>query len=1044
MFNQEQATKLLENATKLGSTNSTIRSSALSVLSSLSGSSDPFQNAAIYLSSSSAGGPVYLGEGRHQVTTGLGNDQVYVGSANDFVNAGDGDNTLFLGEGFSVSIVGAGNNTIYGGSASDIVNAGDGNNILYLGEGVNVAVSGLGNNMIYAGAADDVIKAGDGNNTIYAAEGHNFVWTGKGNDLIYAGAGDDVIFSGAGNDTIYAGEGNNFISAGIGEDTVCAGSGRDRFELTKGLGAVTIIGFGIDDTLRFTDGITPTNLSFTIQNGDMLVSSGGDLLATLKWVQLNDIVIDNTPPLINIKMLESKLDEAKFFIDIAKLLWENRDGEFDPRKLAEALQKDGATAIQIAQALHYGLEFNLETIADALDDGATFGYTDIAEGLWNSGYNIDARKLADLLWDEGATEISIAQALKYDGISVEGIADALAYGVTKSDGTRLNYSGVAKGLWNSGYSFGFKKLADLLWDAGASRVEIGQALHYGIDRDLAGIASDLKYGVTTIDGSNLNYTDVAVGLWNSGYSFGSKKLADLLWDTGASRVEIGQALHYGIGLDLPEIAIDLKYGVTKADGSNLNYISVAVGLWNSGYSLDSRQLSDLLWDAGASQAEIGQALHYGINRDLAGIAYDLKYGVTTIDGSNLNYTDVAVGLWNSGHSIDAPNLAALLWDIGANPRAIGQAMKGIGFNLETIAEAVRNSPGIGFSYSDVAEALWYSGYSLDGANLASLLWNEGANQGAIGLALRSIGFLNEDIGYAVKTASGIGFNYRDVARAIVDSKEGVSQVTIADIVASLRGDYDDIFGALKEVGASDFDANKWALRASFQTILNRVFDYAEKASNKTEGIAEDIASDIKEAAPIILDVLSRIPVVGTAVAILDGVVSAINGNERDTFKNAIISALRFYGAANIITSKMVGFAVDVFWEIKDERYKEATAVALKDLGLEKKVADVFVAVAWAMKKGDWKTAVEAALNAVGFKNAKEFATLAWDVIDKNYQDLIKVGLNLVGISALGIDQSKVDSITKITAAIRNRDFNQVADQFISMSGSNAPKVRQSD
>ena len=315
MFNPEQAAKLLENATKLGSANSTIYSSALSILSSLSGSSDPFQNAAIYSSSSSAGGPVYLGEGRHRVTTGLGNDQVYVGAANDFVNAGDGNNTLFLGEGFSVSIVGFGNNTIYGGSASDIVNAGDGDNTLYLGEGVNVAVSGLGNDLIYMGAADDVIKAGDGNNTIYAAEGHNFVWTGKENDLIYAGAGDDVIFSGAGNDTIYANEGNNFISAGTGEDTVYAGSGRDRFELTKGIGSVTIIGFGKNDSLRLTNGITAGTVSFTRQNDDTIVKSGDDILAVLKWVNVSSADIDNSPAPMQIETLpKRKIDPSNNLI----------------------------------------------------------------------------------------------------------------------------------------------------------------------------------------------------------------------------------------------------------------------------------------------------------------------------------------------------------------------------------------------------------------------------------------------------------------------------------------------------------------------------------------------------------------------------------------------------------------------------------------------------------------------------------------------------------------------------------------------------------
>ena len=129
MFNTNQTTNLLDSAAKLGSTDAAMRANALSRLISLSGSSDPFQNAATY-SSSSSSGPLYLGEGNHLVTTGSGDDQVHIGAANDFVNAGNGNNTLYLGEGFNVAVVGAGNNTIYGGAASDLVSVGDGNNTL--------------------------------------------------------------------------------------------------------------------------------------------------------------------------------------------------------------------------------------------------------------------------------------------------------------------------------------------------------------------------------------------------------------------------------------------------------------------------------------------------------------------------------------------------------------------------------------------------------------------------------------------------------------------------------------------------------------------------------------------------------------------------------------------------------------------------------------------------------------------------------------------------------------------------------------------------
>ncbi|MBD1847198.1 S8 family serine peptidase [Cyanobacteria bacterium FACHB-63] len=254
MFTPEQTANLLNRATQLSSPDPILRANALADLTSLSGVADPFQNAPIY-SSSCTSGPVYLGEGNHRVTTGAGNDQVYVGAGNDFVDAGNGNNTLYMGEGFNIAIAGLGNTTVYGGAATDIVNVGDGNHTLYLGEGINVAVIGSGIN------------------------------------LVYAGAGDDLIRSGAGNDTIYAGEGNNFIASGTGADTVYVGSGQNQFELNIGCGSVTIIGFKPGNTLSLGEELDAGQLSFTIENGDMLLKAGDDLLATVKWTQLTSLPI---------------------------------------------------------------------------------------------------------------------------------------------------------------------------------------------------------------------------------------------------------------------------------------------------------------------------------------------------------------------------------------------------------------------------------------------------------------------------------------------------------------------------------------------------------------------------------------------------------------------------------------------------------------------------------------------------------------------------------------------------------------------------------
>ncbi len=346
MLNPTDVPNVLNNAANLGSNSLLARSNALSELAFLSGSNDPFQNGSVF-SSSSSGGPLYLGEGIHIVTTGAEDDQIYVGSGNDQVYAGEGNNSLFLGKGFNVAVTGLGNDTIYGGTASEIVNAGKGNNTLNLGEGVNIAITGLGDDLIYAGAAADVIKAGDGNNKVYAAKGDNFVFTGTGNDLIYAGSGNDVIFSGVGNDTIYADKGNNFISSGTGNDTVYAGSGSDRFELVTGEGSVNIIGFSRNDKIHLGEGLTSNALSFIIQKGDTLIKAGDDLLATLKRAQFSNVAINNAPAPINIKVIGNVLDNGISFdyTDITRTLWSS--GKFfNSQDLASVLQKDGATAIQ--------------------------------------------------------------------------------------------------------------------------------------------------------------------------------------------------------------------------------------------------------------------------------------------------------------------------------------------------------------------------------------------------------------------------------------------------------------------------------------------------------------------------------------------------------------------------------------------------------------------------------------------------------------------------------------------------------------------------
>ncbi|MBD0266642.1 MAG: alkaline phosphatase, partial [Tolypothrix sp. Co-bin9] len=98
------------------------------------------------------------------------------------------------------------------------------------------------------------------------------------------------ISTGAGDDLIYAGSGNNIISAGTGNDRVYVGSGSDRFILDAGEGAVTIFGFSSNDQITRGSGLlASSDFTVSISGNDTVVSQGADLLATLKYVQLNTV-----------------------------------------------------------------------------------------------------------------------------------------------------------------------------------------------------------------------------------------------------------------------------------------------------------------------------------------------------------------------------------------------------------------------------------------------------------------------------------------------------------------------------------------------------------------------------------------------------------------------------------------------------------------------------------------------------------------------------------------------------------------------------------
>jgi hypothetical protein len=747
---------------------------------------------------------------------------------------------------------------------------------------------------------------------------------------------------------------------------------------------------------------------------------------------------------------------------------------FNSLDVARVLQNEGATATEIAQAFNYGLGNDLDQITYVLDKGTDFTYTDIAYALWNSGKTkystgqaFNSRILAYLLEQRGATATQIAQALNYGAkFDLATIADAL------NDGTRFSYTDIAKGLGNSGKNPTTRTLASVLQNEGATATEIAQAFNYGFGLNLETIADALN------DGATFNYTNLAKGLWNSGKALISTKLARLLQNEGANETQIARALNYGLGFNLDEIADALD------DGTTFNYTNVAKGLWDSGLQFNSLTLARVLQNEGATATEIAKALNYGLGFNLGTIANALD------DGTTFDYTNVVEGLWGSGLQFNSLTLARVLQNKGATATEIAKALNyGLNFSLEEIADALDD--GATFGYTDIAKGLWDSGKEISDYRLTKLLRDEGAEYRDTINAVKAATGINEFsanllYGQVVVKNAIAGLNkaarsaFDNLTKVYEDNKQNVSFVlnpvgSVADKIAPGKVDnilqgaaqlatnprkfVDEVSNAADYVQnsldkgwstisqASDYVGNKLPKDVNDLKALGKDLD-GFLANSPAGKLANDLAGKLKSGLDAVdvnsvIGVLKRIPVVGTAVSGLEGLVNLAKGDWKGVLKSAIDGALAFYGASNVVTPRLVSLFVDVSWELKVPNYKGALSAALSNFGVERRVSDTFVNTAWAMKDGDWRSVLDAGLSSAGFNNARQFVDMAWGAIDNKPADVLNAAFGVAGLDKLDVDQAKANAFVQSALALKENKVSQVADQLLSVAGTQASQLANS-
>lgn len=273
------------------------------------------------------------------VTLTAGNDIYHGTLLRDYVDGGDGNDTLRGVFGNDTLLGGAGHDTLDGGpEGDDILIGGTGNDVLSgdagdtfrfaLGDGADVIYASVSEALIFADdvAVSSVLYFQEGNNLVisYGALGDavtftdyfsgaehpadGFIYAGgithdadyvashlyapaaasESDDLLVDIAGDNTIDGVGGNDIIIGYTENNVLSGGTGNDTLAGYTGVDS--LIGGVGNDWLAGGGGDDWYIFAEGDGNDTVRDT--GGDDYISLTGNMdISDVTYIRANDDLV---------------------------------------------------------------------------------------------------------------------------------------------------------------------------------------------------------------------------------------------------------------------------------------------------------------------------------------------------------------------------------------------------------------------------------------------------------------------------------------------------------------------------------------------------------------------------------------------------------------------------------------------------------------------------------------------------------------------------------------------------------------------------------
>ena len=157
------------------------------------------------------------------------------------------------------------NDTLYGSDyLNNVMDGGAGNDSLIGGFMNDSLLGGAGDDILRGQAGDDSLQGGDGNDYLYGGAGNDTLSGGEGSNNLSGEDGDDLLLGGAGNDILSGGAGNDTLSGGGGANSLSGGAGDDLYLIDATATGATIGDSSGTDTIRFGEGISPSDVSFSI------------------------------------------------------------------------------------------------------------------------------------------------------------------------------------------------------------------------------------------------------------------------------------------------------------------------------------------------------------------------------------------------------------------------------------------------------------------------------------------------------------------------------------------------------------------------------------------------------------------------------------------------------------------------------------------------------------------------------------------------------------------------------------------------------------